>query len=109
MGFAIYAVYNTWGAVKYGQPLFLLWSAAYLLCSTGLWFQKPWSRFAVYIVGTLVILDSLLFVMSALATVPYVLLADAVVALVLRLFLVAVFVWSMVVTHRFFRVAKMKT
>lgn len=108
VGLAIFGVYNIWAAIKYGQPLYLLPGAACVLTSTGLWFQKPWSRFAVYTVCILIILDSLFFLLSAIMSLPYVLLADAAAMLVSRLLLVAVFIWFMVVTFRFFRSAKKK-
>jgi hypothetical protein len=105
---AIYGVYNVWMVVKYGQPLFLLWMIACFLSSAGLWLQKPWSRFVVYVIGSLTIFGLLLYVLSMtfLNAWPYLGVAKTVLALTAGALVVAVCVWSMIVTYRFFRAAK---
>jgi hypothetical protein len=107
---AIYGIYNVWMVAKYGQPLFLLWTATCLLASAGLWMKKPWSRFVVYAVCSLTILGLLFFVGAmALNGWPYPGLAKTVVALIPGVLVVALCVWFIVVSFRFFRAAKAQT
>lgn len=107
---AIYGIYNVWMVVKYGQPLFLLWSTACFVGVVGLWFKQPWSRFVVYAVCSLTILG-LFFYIGAMAVNgwPYPGLTRSVVALIPAALLVAICVWFMAITFRFFRAATERT
>ena len=107
---AIYGVYNVWMVVRYGQLLFLFWAVACFLAGAGLWLRKPWSRFVVYAVCSLTIFGFLFYVGAmALNGWPYPGLAKTVVALIPGALLVALCVWFMVVTFRFFHAAKEQT
>ena len=107
---AIYGAYNVWMVVKYGQPLFLLWSVSCFVASVGLWLRKPWSRFVVYAVCSFTIFGLLLYVAAmGFNGWPYPGPAKAVVALAPGAYLAALCIWLMVVVFRFFRAAKKQT
>ena len=107
---AIYGAYNVWMVVKYGQPLFLLWSVSCFVASVGLWLRKPWSRFVVYAVCSFTIFGLLLYVAAmGFNGWPYPGPAKAVVTLAPGAYLAALCIWFMVVVFRFFRAAKKQT
>ena len=104
---AIYGFYNVWMAFKYTQPLFLLWVAGCFLASAGLCLRKPWSRFAVYTVCSLTIFGLLSYIVAmSLNQWPYPSLAKTIVALIPGALLIAVCIWFMAVTFRFFHAVK---
>ena len=104
---AIYGFYNVWMVFKYSQPLLLLWVAACFLASAGLWLRKPWSRFAVYTVCSLTIFGLLSYIgIMTLNGWPYPSLAKTIAALIPGALLIAVCVWFMAVTFRFFHAVK---
>ena len=104
--FAVYGIYNVWLVVEYGQPLFLSWSAACFIAAVGLWLKKPWSRFVVYAVCLLTIIGWLFFVgVMVWNGWPYAGLAQTIVALLPGVLLIALCIWFMLITFRFFRAA----
>lgn len=101
---ALFAAYNTWIAIAFAMPLFLLWVGACGIAAFGMWRERPWSRWLVYVIAVLTIAGVLAnIILLAMNGWPLDWPTESLLALAPAVLAIAAFGWMMMATYRRFR------
>ena len=100
----LFAAYNIWVAMTYAMPLLLLWVVACSVAAYGVWRERPWSRWPVYVIAVLSIASILAnIILLAMSGWPLAWPAESLMALTPAVLAIAAFGWMLVVTYQRFR------